>query len=84
MSYVNVGASNMRGQRFATKKALKEALTQDPSSVMFDGTSTFDPFYGPATQAPAGVKLQVCGPDPYTQRKWYATVTVTGGNVKVS
>lgn len=74
MGFVNVGAVDDRGRGFATKKALKEALAADPSGVNFFGTSDFTPYHSDGNGIPLGVTLSVVGPDPYTSRKWYATV----------
>jgi hypothetical protein len=78
MDYVNCGAS-VQGQRVKTKKALKEAMKNDPSSVSFDSTSMFDDYstiYG--DKIPRGIILSVVGPDPYNKRSWYANVTADG------
>ena len=85
MAYANCGAF-INGRRPASKKALKEALRDAPATVEFDGTSGMGP-QCPATPdaIPAGLKLQVTGPDPYTKRVWYATVERTGtGALRVS
>jgi hypothetical protein len=88
MSYINVGASDLAGNRIKSKKALKEALSQDPASVVFDGTSPMGPqqFCRPATVAslPEGYTLSVSGPDPYAKRTWDASVKVINGKIKVS
>lgn len=86
MSSVNCGAY-VNSKRPKSKKALKEAIKNDPHRVTFDPTSIFDAktstsYYGDAI--PNGVSLSVCGPDSYTLRKWYATVTTVNGNVKVT
>jgi hypothetical protein len=75
MSYINVGA-RVNGARPASKKALREALKDNPGSVTFDGTSPFgEQFSGTVRSIPADATLSVVGPDPYTSRKWYASVT---------
>lgn len=87
MSYVNCGAMDEElGARVKTKKALKEAIASHPDKVYFDGTSAMGPqFSGYANKLPQGTKLSVVGPDPYTSRKWYATVEVSAqGKIKVS
>lgn len=78
MAYINVGA-RVNGERPRTKKALREALATAPDTVTFDQTAMFPGTgYGamirPGEIAPGGM-LTVVGPDPYTSRKWYATVT---------
>lgn len=88
MSYINVGASDRDGNRIKTKTALKAALSQDPESVLFDGTSPMGPqdFGRPATvsKLERGVTLVVVGPDPHTKRTWYAKVELVNGKIKVS
>lgn len=85
MSFINVGAY-INGERPASKKALREALANAPESVRFDGTALLgEQFNGPPSTIPAGVKLSVAGPDPYTSRKWFATVEhKAGGGFKLS
>jgi hypothetical protein len=83
MSYINCGA-RINGERARTKKALREALTTDPSSVVFDPTSMFDSQAEIAGDAiPAGTTLSVVGPDPYARRNWYASVSSSNGKVSV-
>lgn len=83
--YVNVGAkSKSDGSAFKTKKALKEAIAANPDDVVIYGTSGFSPFTGSADNLEEGVKYSVCGPNPYTDRKWYATVEKTPKGIKVS
>lgn len=76
MSHVNVGARTVRGDNVKTKKQLRELLNTDPGSVVFYQTSMFaeGPGEFSGAQIPAGVILSVCGPDPATSRKWYASV----------
>lgn len=86
MSYINVGAWTRDGSRPQSKKALKDALKADPTAIRFEGTSMLGPaFEGTAEEIPAGATLSVVGPDPFTSRRWYATVTRTAnGSVKVA
>jgi hypothetical protein len=74
--WINVGAY-IGDDRAASKAALKRALASAPHTVTFDATSELSA--GPAgyrgDDVPAGVNLSVVGPDPYTSRKYYATVT---------
>jgi hypothetical protein len=88
MSYFNCGAY-IGGGRPRTKKALKEALLTDPTSVYFDGTGVFRVTDGYRTgyrgnEIPEGVTLSVTGPNPYMSRKWWASITFTNGKVKVT
>lgn len=83
MSYINVGAF-INGERPKSKKALREALKGAPETVSFDSTSPMGPqFSGAASAIPAEVTLSVAGPDPYTRRNWFASVTRTGDTFKV-
>lgn len=85
MNYINVGAGDISTNKgFPTKKALKDEITANPTNVWFYGTSDFTPFKGNATELVVGYKYQVTGPDPYTNRKWYATVEKTAKGIKVS
>lgn len=57
---------------FRTKKELKAAVGQVPN---FIETSMFGPeFKGDG-------RYTVVGPDPYSKRDWYATVTVRDGRI---
>lgn len=81
MSYINVGARDGKGMRVKTKKALKELMSTAPSTVRFDVTAGIGPAAGDfftGDKIPGGYNLSVVGPDPYTKRVWYATVTDTG------
>lgn len=89
MSYINCGVW-VDGKRPPSKRALREALRQDaPEAVMFDQTA-LGPFlrvvegrwfrttlgtWFTADQIQDGDTLTVVGPDPYRNRKWYASVT---------
>jgi hypothetical protein len=79
MGYINVGAW-VNGERPRTKAALKRAMKDRPSSVWFDVTSMFHngPNMYKGSELPQGDKLSVCGPDPYSDRAWFATVTDQG------
>ena len=68
-----------------TKKELKAAIAADPATVELEATSMFGNEYGgPLADAPAG-SYYVVGPDPYTSRKWYASIKVdSAGAIKVS
>jgi hypothetical protein len=83
LQYVNVGA-RLRGVRITTKKALREALANDPSAVEFDRTDGGLGRYVSGDAVPSGIALSVCGPDPYHDRRWYATVVSSTDKVIVS
>lgn len=87
LMWINCGAINiLTGQRFKTKKALKEAVKTDASIVKFDRTTL--ELFGSGDlfcdEIPEGAKLSVVGPDPFSDRRWYATVERRGDVVKVS
>jgi hypothetical protein len=87
-SYVNVGAVKLADRSpILTKKALKALLADEPGEVLFFNTALG---LGPGNQEYRADELdpqysyQVCGPDPYTSRKWYATVAVRDGKAVVT
>lgn len=67
------------GKRPATKKAIKEALRDNPGTVTLDNTSMFGGYSGPVLAAP-GATYTIVGPDPY-QRKYFGNITVIDGRV---
>lgn len=78
MSYVNVGVRNIEDHSdIPSKRALLALLATNPEKVDFYGTSDFTPFSGNGYDLVIGVNYQVTGPNPYTNRKWYATVRKT-------
>lgn len=83
MSYINVGARYTKdGTDVPTKKALREALSQDLASVEFYGTSPFTPFLGHVGNISEGqTVLSVCGPNPYTKRAWWSNIKMKDGKV---
>lgn len=82
---MNVGCY-INGRRPKSKKEIKTALAENPSSVSFDVTDVFGAHPGmryTAGTMPSGVAY-LCGPDPYTKRNFYATVTAKDGKVTVA
>ena len=69
--------------RPASKKAIKEAVAADPASVEIESTSIFGGYSGPVTELPLGESVTFVGPDPYTSRKFYGTITRTAKGVTV-
>ena len=63
----------MMGASYPTKKALKESIGK---SLRYVETSMF------GTEYKANGTFTVVGPDAYTNRKWYATVTMENGLIK--
>jgi hypothetical protein len=89
MPFIEVKATDYAGRSFPSKAAMKRAIVADPNRVRFTSVATLGPTWtGSATDfltdGPAGVKLTVVGPDPYTDRKWYGTVEVKNGQLKAS
>lgn len=70
--------------RFKSKKALKEVVATGAfPDVSLIATSMFGNEYGgPLDKAPDG-KYFVVGPCPYTDRRWYAAITVAKGKVSI-
>lgn len=62
----------MLGANYPTKKALKEAMGQP---LRYQETSMFGPEYRD------NGTFCVVGPDAYTNRKWYAEVTMENGKI---
>ncbi len=60
----------MMGASYPTKKALKENVGKP---LRYVETSMFGPEYK------ADGTFCVVGPCPYTNRRWYASVTMAGG-----
>jgi hypothetical protein len=79
MAYINVGAY-VGMQRPKTKKALREAMRDDPHNVIFEQTSLFTnefPRSFTGNDLPAAT-LVVAGPDPERKRSWFANVSPAG------
>lgn len=74
--YVNVGALDISGDKdFPTKASLKELFRSHPYLVVLYTTSALEPRKEyTSDDLDIGVKYSVTGPNPYTNRKWYATV----------
>lgn len=78
--YVNVGAK-LHGSDIPTKAALKRAVAENPASVELYSTSLIPAglpqgkqFVTEVINLDSSHKYSVTGPNPYTSRKWYATV----------
>lgn len=83
--YINVGAKNAAGDRIPTKKALMEALKKSPAEVVFDPTSMFGRQQDiRGDEIPENSVLSVVGPDPEKNRRWFASVSSDGRNIKVT
>lgn len=85
MSYINGGARDVYRGPILTKAALKAAVKAYPADVEFYSTSELGAtFNGRVSEMPADAVLQVCGPDPYANRRWYASVKRTAKGLTVS
>lgn len=85
----NTGAKVLHGDSdIKTKTALKAAIKADPTNVVLYSTDAFGPNRGKrfvTDNLTLGDKYTVVGPNPYTSRKWYATVELLpNGTIKVS
>lgn len=81
--HINVGAK-VDNVHVPTKKALRDVMNSNPASVEFYPTSMFGaqkPIKG--NELPDNTILQVCGPDPQTSRKWWASVKKGANGAKV-
>lgn len=87
--FINCGVY-IDGQRPKTKGELKAAANTLGLLVQFDQTSTMLQNYPSRFSREwfrhnhNGVYLQVCGPHPHRERKWYATVYIKDGLVKIT
>lgn len=68
----NFGARRPNGEKFKSKKALREAVANGDSVVIYD-TSLINNL-GHVTINELSPIDVIVGPDPYTARNWYANV----------
>lgn len=62
-------------RRFQTKAALKRAVAQTPDEVVLFPTALFTTDHETmADKVQPGEVWNVVGPDPYNDRRWYASV----------
>ena len=73
----------VNGARAKSKAAIKTALKAEPSSVVMENTSLFGGADGPLNLLPNGHWTFV-GPDPYTSRKYYGSITVKDGKITLA
>lgn len=69
------------GKRPKSKKAVKDAILADASRVVFENTSMFGGSDYDGTNVPSG--LTFVGPDPYTSRKFYGSISYKNGKPRV-
>lgn len=88
MSYIDAGALDISLDTIETdiptKKALKEKFRDNPNKVLLYTTSELSPQkHFTSDMLVIGEKYSVVGPNPYTSRKWYATVERTEKGITV-
>jgi len=65
------------GRRPKSKKAVREAVADDPRRVMVEATSLFGGEYGGSLDGWDGSgHITFVGPDPYNNRRFYGNVVV--------
>lgn len=70
--------------RPASKKAVKEALAVSADNVTAEATSVFGNEYGGLiSDMPDNSEVHFVGPDPYTKRNFYGTITRKGDKFTV-
>lgn len=87
-NWQNVGVrSNTDNSDIKTKADLKRRLAEKPNLVTVYSTDAFGANAGKlwfGDDLEIGVKYSVAGPNPYTSRKWFATIEKTAKGIKVS
>lgn len=87
MTHINGGVRAAGSNNpIETKTRLKEALKHAPSAVFFYPTARDfgEQYTGTLDHMPEHVTLDVVGPNPYNDRRWYASVTRTEKGFKVT
>jgi hypothetical protein len=73
------------GKRPKSKKAIVEAVRDNPTSVEIEPTSWFGNEYGGlAVGLAEGQKVYFVGPDPHKSRKFYGQIVNKAGKLRVS
>lgn len=89
MAFIQGGVKNVSANRsgevIKTKAELKRLVSADPDNVRFYSTSEYgNQFNGPLSELHWSLALTVVGPDPYNNRKWYATISKNKETGKVT
>lgn len=74
------------GKRPKSKKAVKEAIADNPARVSIENTSflTQNPYGGTAADLSEGHVVTFVGPDPYSDRRFFGNITrITADKWKV-
>lgn len=84
--WIEGDAKDELGNRFLTKAALKRAVAEDPTKVRLYSVEMFTTIHPtPVSDVDSSDAWTICGPNPYTTRKWYATIRQNAkGKVTVS
>jgi hypothetical protein len=67
----------INGQRPKSKKAVREAVAANPATVRAEATSMFGNEFDGSLAEYGGGTISFVGPDPYTDRRFYGTITVS-------
>jgi hypothetical protein len=71
-------------RRPKSKKEVIETIKTNPEKVSLEATSIFGNEYdGPIKDMPENKVVGVVGPDPYTKRNFYLSITRKNGNFQV-
>lgn len=66
----------IRGRRPQSKREVKAACADNPENVKIEATSFHgDEYHGTAAEYTGAKPIYFVGPDPYTSRKFYGTIT---------
>ncbi len=82
MAYIEVEVFEVAGSRPKTKKALKE-LVKEGHELSFLSVSPFNSYAATLSQMSVGDNLTIAGPNPWSDRRWFATVSKTAKGVTV-
>ncbi len=67
-----------------TKKELKEWVKSADVLLYFKSTSPFVSYIRAPGQMDEGDKLTTCGPDPWQDRRWFASIVMKNGKLVVT
>ena len=69
-------------RRPKSKKEVKEAVAKGDVYILVESTSMFGGYTGPLS-AEGDREVSFVGPDPYTDRRFYGTITKRGDKITV-
>lgn len=82
--FIFAGDGFGRLRRPKSKKEVKEVAAADPSRIVVENTSLYGGFEGGANGLEVGESITFVGPDPYTDRAFFGTITRTAKGIKVT